>query len=63
MSHPIVHQAPPEWGTITGCCGRLQWDLPRPYRLTDDPTKVTCRGVPAKRVTAPPSLVDQAAAS
>jgi hypothetical protein len=41
---PIVHQAPPEWGTITGCCGVRPEQLRRHFRLVEDPTLVTCRG-------------------
>lgn len=40
----IVHQAPLEGQTITGCCGLTADELTRPYHLTTDPLEVTCRG-------------------
>ncbi|MDX2846434.1 hypothetical protein PV377_47335 [Streptomyces ipomoeae] len=45
-----VHACPVDGTGITGCCGRVPFELPRTDRMTRDPDAVTCTGpvVPAQ---------------
>jgi hypothetical protein len=39
-----VHACPVDGTGITGCCGRVPFELPRTDRMTRDPNAVTCPG-------------------
>jgi hypothetical protein len=40
----VTHDCPREGESVTLCCGRNPFELPRADRMTLDPLTVTCRG-------------------
>lgn len=40
----VTHHCPPEGKSLTPCCSRTPFELPRTHRMTLDPELVTCVG-------------------
>lgn len=39
----IIHACPPKGATVTPCCGKTPFELPRDHRMSADTAPVTCR--------------------
>lgn len=40
----VVHHMPPQGAGKTPCCSMLPFELPRHHSMTEDNTRVTCKG-------------------